>query len=302
MLAYYQETAENAQKYFQIIEPFNSDDTVFKSQTDGEALDVTLGVKQEGSDLVLSGVSGFNKKTGAEIIDISMELKQSDVVYVSGDNSDELDMLAKVVIGLQPIAKGQVLFNGHDISKLNTTSQSSHIGYLDSDSHVFGITIDENIALGLKHFPMNVDVEKQPELALWVNNARMTGNFDVHPDFDWLSKEDKTALAPEAKLDLYELLGVGRAMFIRGLNAGFYAGNHGELEKMVNETRSAIRKGIKEAGLSEMVYPFDANEFNPYASLDENIIFEYINGFYNPRRRHSALGWKSPLAFVRRAA
>jgi len=26
-------------------------------------------------------------------------------------------------------------------------------------------------------------------------------------------------------------------------------------------------------------------------------IFEYINGFYNPRRWHSALGWKSPLAF-----
>jgi len=31
-------------------------------------------------------------------------------------------------------------------------------------------------------------------------------------------------------------------------------------------------------------------------------IFEYINGFYNPRRRHSALGWKSPLAFERKAA
>lgn len=24
-------------------------------------------------------------------------------------------------------------------------------------------------------------------------------------------------------------------------------------------------------------------------------IFEYINGFYNPRRKHSALGWKNPL-------
>ncbi len=31
-------------------------------------------------------------------------------------------------------------------------------------------------------------------------------------------------------------------------------------------------------------------------------IFEYINGFYNPRRKHSALGWKSPLAFERKAA
>ncbi len=34
----------------------------------------------------------------------------------------------------------------------------------------------------------------------------------------------------------------------------------------------------------------------------EVAIFEYINGFYNPRRRHSALGWKSPLAFERIAA
>nr|WP_321455390.1 IS3 family transposase [uncultured Cohaesibacter sp.] len=34
----------------------------------------------------------------------------------------------------------------------------------------------------------------------------------------------------------------------------------------------------------------------------EVAIFEYINGFYNPRRKHSALGWKSPLAFERKAA
>ena len=34
----------------------------------------------------------------------------------------------------------------------------------------------------------------------------------------------------------------------------------------------------------------------------EMAIFEYINGFYNPRCRHSALGWKSPLAFERKAA
>ena len=31
-------------------------------------------------------------------------------------------------------------------------------------------------------------------------------------------------------------------------------------------------------------------------------IFQYINGFRNPRRRHSALGGKSPLAFERQAA
>ena len=34
----------------------------------------------------------------------------------------------------------------------------------------------------------------------------------------------------------------------------------------------------------------------------EVVIFDYINGFYNPRRRHSATGWKSPVAFERKAA
>jgi len=32
------------------------------------------------------------------------------------------------------------------------------------------------------------------------------------------------------------------------------------------------------------------------------VIFECINGFFNPRRKHSALGWKSPLAFEKKAA
>jgi putative transposase len=34
----------------------------------------------------------------------------------------------------------------------------------------------------------------------------------------------------------------------------------------------------------------------------ETSIFQYINGFYNPRHRHSALEGKSPLAFERQAA
>ncbi|WP_425451829.1 IS3 family transposase [Pelagimonas varians] len=34
----------------------------------------------------------------------------------------------------------------------------------------------------------------------------------------------------------------------------------------------------------------------------EMAFFEYINEFYNPCRRHSALGWISPVAFERKVA
>ena len=40
----------------------------------------------------------------------------------------------------------------------------------------------------------------------------------------------------------------------------------------------------------------------PTRRAAEIAIFQYINGFYNPRRRHSASGRKNPLAFERKAA
>lgn len=40
----------------------------------------------------------------------------------------------------------------------------------------------------------------------------------------------------------------------------------------------------------------------PIRRAAELAIFNYINGFYNARRKHSALSWKSPLAFEAKAA
>ena len=34
----------------------------------------------------------------------------------------------------------------------------------------------------------------------------------------------------------------------------------------------------------------------------EVALFEYINGVYNPRRKHSVIGWKSPVALKQTAA
>ena len=41
------------------------------------------------------------------------------------------------------------------------------------------------------------------------------------------------------------------------------------------------------------------HSFGPMAFMPS---LQYINGFYNPRRRHSAMGGKSPLAFERQVA
>lgn len=271
LLAFYQATAESAQRYFQIIGPFNADDTAV-SQPGPDTPQVSLD-KQSNLDLSVSELSASNRKTGSEIIDVSLEVPASAFVAVSGGNPDELDLLAKTILGTHPVSRGHIQFGGHDITKTQVAGLSGYIGYLDKNSHVFGVSIDENIALGLKYTPPDKNAADYPDFASWIESAHSTGNFDIPPGYDWLGEAGKSALDPETKLDLYELLGIDQAMFLRGLNAGFYAGGHDTLEQQINETRNIVREHIDQAGIGEMVYPFDINEFNPYASLDENIIF-----------------------------
>jgi putative transposase len=45
----------------------------------------------------------------------------------------------------------------------------------------------------------------------------------------------------------------------------------------------------------------DRHRFRTQAEA-RTVVFEYLEGFYNPRRRHSALGYLSPAEFERRQA
>lgn len=48
---------------------------------------------------------------------------------------------------------------------------------------------------------------------------------------------------------------------------------------------------------SELIWPV-AWQFRKQA---KNVVARYIDGFYNPVRRHSSLGFQSPIAFERKA-
>ena len=45
----------------------------------------------------------------------------------------------------------------------------------------------------------------------------------------------------------------------------------------------------------------DRSRFKTHAQA-RNAVFDFIEGFYNPRRRHSSLGYVSPVAFERKHA
>ena len=75
---------------------------------------------------------------------------------------------------------------------------------------------------------------------------------------------------------------------------GFLASMSGKKNCYDNAAVETFFKTIK----AEMIW----RRSWPTRRSAELALFGYIKGFYNPRRRHSALGWKSPLAYERKAA
>jgi transposase InsO family protein len=70
-----------------------------------------------------------------------------------------------------------------------------------------------------------------------------------------------------------------------------------DLEPNVGHRRTGCL--MRENGIKAELILRNHWETRPQA---EGAIFQHINGFYNPRRRHSSLVGKSLLAFERKAA
>ena len=85
------------------------------------------------------------------------------------------------------------------------------------------------------------------------------------------------------------MAGIYSAVDNRYPSHGFQRENH--FQAMDNAAMETLFKTIK----AELIWQHSRQT----RRAAEVAIFEHINGFYNPRSRHSALGWKSPLAFER---
>ena len=66
-----------------------------------------------------------------------------------------------------------------------------------------------------------------------------------------------------------------------------------EVSQMLSTKPGQVQSGVKAGRTAHMVYRSrDASRAG---------VFDYIERFYNPRQRHSKLGYLSPVAFEARA-
>lgn len=77
---------------------------------------------------------------------VSFTLKPGDVLGIIGPSASGKSTLARMMVGISPLAGGVIRLDGADISQWDAEIRGPHIGYLPQDIALFAGTIAENIA------------------------------------------------------------------------------------------------------------------------------------------------------------
>jgi len=77
---------------------------------------------------------------------VNFSLNAGEVVGVVGPSAAGKSSLARVLVGVWPIASGAVRLDGSDLSHWNPQELGQYLGYLPQDVELFGGTIAQNIA------------------------------------------------------------------------------------------------------------------------------------------------------------
>ena len=84
------------------------------------------------------------------LYDLSLTVKEGELVTVIGANGAGKTTLVKAIMGLTPCSRGRITHNGVDLTSLKPWDRSSHgVSYVPEGSRVFpDLSVEENLKMG----------------------------------------------------------------------------------------------------------------------------------------------------------
>ena len=115
-------------------------------------------------DNLLLKVSNLDAGYGAIQVlwDISLEVKQKEVVCVIGANGAGKSTLLKSIVGMIPSSKGEIFYSGNNITKIPSPERiKMGIGFAPEGRHLFfGLTVEDNLLMGAFQRKYNQSVKE----------------------------------------------------------------------------------------------------------------------------------------------
>lgn len=124
----------------------------------------------------------YEKSKRKVLKNISVDIKQGEMVAIVGTNGAGKSTFSKVVCGFENPTSGNIIFDGGDFTKLSIKERAEHIGYVmqNPNQMISKVMIKDEVALGLKTRGIPDDeIEKRVEKALKICGIWQFRNWPI---------------------------------------------------------------------------------------------------------------------------
>ncbi len=253
-------------KYNQVMEQFSVDDAI-------ELLpppDFEGAVPHLSGELAVSGVT-VSDTTGSRLLDactFTMDLRE--IVAVEGTATGGGETLIEVVARLQMPESGRLSIGGRDLRDLSLAETGRRVSLVAADTFFPQSDIADALLSGLRH------ANDHPRPSTQRHNIIQGRGNSLDIGSDWVDYESAGASGPDdivpimtrmlATVDLEgDVVGFGLSRQLKRSDAA--------IEARFVEARAIFRERLGEAGLTQLVEPFDPLLYNNQASIAENLVF-----------------------------
>jgi ABC-type multidrug transport system fused ATPase/permease subunit len=277
LLAYYQMQADATIKYDQVVSQFGPAGMRGPDfqLTEPDDLDPLSG------ELMASNLTLIDDQEVPVVDGVSLRLpldKRYAIVGAGGSGKDELTLLLARL--LDP-SNGNINLAGSDAASLPEAVTGRRITHVGAAAFVFAGSIADNLFLGLKHRPLRPaehDEAGTKHRAVYVDEARRSGNIDYDPDADWIdyaaAGADDAAALRQAGLAALLQTGMGEEIYLFGLRGTIDPLARPDLAAAILRARAGLRQHMAaDPDLLVLVEGFDAAAYNLNASVGENLMF-----------------------------
>jgi ATP-binding cassette subfamily C protein len=89
---------------------------------------------------------------GQEIFkNLNLTIKQNEHIAIAGKTGSGKSTLANIIMGLYPISKGEIYYNGVELKQIGYRCVREHIGFVLQSPLMFNATLRYNLSLGAKY-------------------------------------------------------------------------------------------------------------------------------------------------------
>ena len=152
------------------------------------------------------------------------------------------------------------------------------MGYVGQDAYFFPHSLRENLIYALKHRPLGD--EGNYDRDAWEKEkaeSLRTGNTAFNPDVEWIDFAEAGVSGPEQLtvrlIDVLSQVNLTGDVYHLGLRGTIDPGALPETASALLRARTRVRESLKDPKLTNLIEPFDPDQYHHNASLADNLLF-----------------------------